>query len=96
MIYWYALFLIDADEMNKEAPEDYDAITDILNCEKFSINYEIIFLNKYKVGEQISLSACLETVMLSLYFDTDSTNETYDDATTVREGDFYSSLFVLI
>lgn len=39
MIYWYALFLIDADEMNKEAPEDYDAITDILNCENFSINY---------------------------------------------------------
>ncbi len=31
--------------------------------------------------------------MLSLYFVTDCTNETYDDATTMREGDFYSLVF---
>jgi len=29
------LFLIDADNMDKEATEDYDAIIDLLNCENF-------------------------------------------------------------
>ncbi len=34
--------------------------------------------------------------MLSLYFVTDCTNETYDDATTMREGDFYSLVFLCL
>jgi len=31
--------------------------------------------------------------MLSLYFDTDRMDETYDDVTTLREGDFYCLVF---
>ncbi|XP_043093895.1 scavenger receptor cysteine-rich type 1 protein M130-like [Puntigrus tetrazona] len=69
--------LTQRDKMDQQSPEEY-ANKDSLNCKNFPYLNDNL-KNNYKAGQS------LERVMLSLFSSTDCMNETYDDATTMRE-----------